>query len=138
MKILISKPGDPAEEIAHSTSLERDQSALLYLSQVYKQFLLQLGATTVQDDKQLLKSKHITHRKYVALQYRIEMKEIVGSQIRLCQIAASIIERVRAGVGFELACSRVSSVEESDDILLNRRMLGKYLIKIKDLSAKFN
>eukprot|EP00826_Nyctotherus_ovalis_P034335 TRINITY_DN2841_c0_g1_i3.p2 TRINITY_DN2841_c0_g1~~TRINITY_DN2841_c0_g1_i3.p2 ORF type:complete len:139 (+),score=27.74 TRINITY_DN2841_c0_g1_i3:764-1180(+) len=138
MKILVSKPGDSAEEIEHSRSLGRDQSALLYLSQVYKQFLLQLGATTIQDDKQLLEAKHITHRKYVALQYRIEMKEIVSSQIRLCQIAASIIERVRAGVSFELACSRVPSVEESDDVLLNRRMLGKYLVKIKDMSARLN
>jgi len=111
MKILISKEEDSKEEIVESKSLERDRIALLHLVEVYKQFLSKLGNTTIDKDKELLNNIQLTYRLYFALKYRIELKGIIQSQINLCNIAVSIIERVKSGVTFNLACSKIPCIE---------------------------
>lgn len=85
------------------------------------------------DEKMLLNEKIIMdHRKFFALKYRIELKHIIYNQIKLCQIAHIILGRLKAGLDFTNACSKIPELEAlEEDVLLDRIMLGKYLSKLK-------
>ena len=90
---------------------------LLNYIQILNSFLKSFPTTLAEDNK-IDTSSNI--RKHMAVVYRKEMKKLVRMQISLAMIAHNILQRINCGIGFGMACERVSDLEGEHGMLLIR------------------
>ena len=72
--------------------------------------------TTLEHDQELLQKMETRHSPhfYFALKYRTQLKVILRQQIRLAQLALTIVQRLQAGLSYEQASGLIPELETKE------------------------
>lgn len=74
--------------------------------------------TSLEEDKKMMQDKTIKPRKFYAILYRIEVKNIIFQQIHAAQIAQEILKKLQSLSPFGVSCSRVFDLETKEGKLV--------------------
>ena len=120
----------PIEAFLGHSMLELEIKIIAH-AMVVLQKVLAHYPTSHEEDLRIL-TEDIPLRKYFAVLYRSQIKEIIMAQIKYLEIAKTIVERMHAGLSLEVSLGPVEAHEEASgnsylDIEANRRALSAYL-----------